>query len=154
MHDLTAFSVPQPFAQLLVTHIKHYEVRTWRPNELGWYFVHASADISHAHRYYMANDCPWYLSALRKAGLDPHDPASWPTSAIVGAVNITKVYTDVPRLSKRQAQLAGAIDDACLWYCGKAVKLASPVSHGGALRLWTPTDAAIRRITSQIGSLR
>ena len=69
---MRALSVRQPWAELIISGRKQYEVRSWKPPVLGRILIHASARMEAE-------------SALR-AGLDPQQLA---TGALLGTVEVT-----------------------------------------------------------------
>ena len=117
--DLRAFSVRQPWAGLLMAGVKRFEVRTWRPKDnQAFVLVHASAGKAvglpdlrkEAH----------YQSAVRQAGME--DETSWAQSALLGLVEITKVWEpdDIqPGLTDLDEFLCGTIYDVYLWEVGR-----------------------------------
>src|SRR5438552_3865539 len=104
----TVFSVKQPWAGLLISGVKRFEVRSWYPKEPGWLLVHASSGKAPGLRE--LSEVPEFTKALKVAEMT--DPKLWPTSAVIGAVRIAKVWLpDAPRpkLSKRDQVLCGNI---------------------------------------------
>src|SRR5688572_22627658 len=79
---LRALSVRQPWAGLLVAGVKRFEARTWKPRELGFLLVHASAGKAGDLRDLRAD--PLYQRSLRQAGMS--DEQSWPRSVFIGLV--------------------------------------------------------------------
>lgn len=131
----TGFSVKQPWAGLLLAGIKKFEVRSWAPAELGPYFVHASTGRSPAHSHLCADAT--YLKALNEA--DMADPRSWPTGAILGVVNVRRIWEPGrarPRLTKLDKLLCGDIDGMRLWEIDGAVRFDEPIPSKGKLNLW------------------
>lgn len=137
----TGFSVKQPWAGLLLARIKKFEVRSWAPAELGPYFVHASTGRSPAHAHLCGDTT--YLRALRDADLA--DPSSWPTGAILGVVNVKRIWAPDkarPRLTKLDKLLCGETAGMFLWEIDQALPFDEPIPCKGKLNLWS-TDGAL-----------
>ena len=129
------FSVKQPWAGLLVTKVKRFENRTWRPVDLGWFLVHASSGRAPGLPALAADAS--YRKAIVAAGMQ--DPKTWPTSAVVGAVKIGRVWDPDqlrPKLSKMDLFLCGDVEGTYLWEITAAVEFTNPLPCKGKLNLW------------------
>lgn len=150
--EVRCLSVKQPWASLLVSGVKRFEVRSWAPSRLGKLFVHASG--SKAVGLPMLRRDRLYHHALQEAGLE--DESAWPISAIVGMVTVSRVWGPdgrLPRLSKLDRYLCGTIDGMCLWEIGSSTVFPKPIPCPGKLNLWTPTPSVARKLGAATGKL-
>ena len=86
--NLRVLSVRQPWASLLLSGVKRYECRRWRPKQPGILLMHASSSKA-AGMPEMRRE-RLFQEALRDAHLE--DEEAWPFSAIIGAVEITRFW--------------------------------------------------------------
>lgn len=150
---LRAFSVRQPWAGLLAAGVKRYEVRTWRPRELGLYCVHASSGKAAGIRE--LREEPLFQRALHLAGME--DEAGWVQGALLAVVEVARIWEPgaAPRrLTKLDEFLCRTTADVYLWEVRERWVFARPIPCQGALNLWT-TPARVRRaLTRQVSTLR
>lgn len=150
---LKAFSVRQPWAGLLVAGTKRFEVRSWKPRALGLHLVHAS--LGKAHHIRELRKEPQYPKALKLAGME--DESQWPSGAILGVVEITKVWApDSPprKLTLMDQFLCGEIKGMYLWQVGNRWVFKDPIPCHGALNLWTPPSATKRELSAEFKRLK
>lgn len=149
---LKALSVRQPWASLLLAGVKRYEVRTWRPRDLGLLLVHASSRKAEGIRELRQE--PLFQRALRLAELE--DESRWPRSALLGVVEVTRIWergSPPRRLTRLDEYLCGSTEDVYLWQVGRQWVFKHPIPCPGKLSLWTPPGVR-RALAAQIRSLR
>lgn len=144
---MKVLSVKQPYASLLLSGEKRFECRTYPVNGApGLLLLHASqgmADVATAEA----------LAAL--GGLGPR--SEWPRSAIIGVIEVTKVFGpgDHPRLTVKDVKMCGAearssLSRETLWRIGRTWAFHKPIECGGKLNLWSPPEELKRRITAAL----
>jgi hypothetical protein len=146
----TVLSLRQPWAGLLVTGVKKFELRTWRPMaRSGWLLIHASAGKATGLPGLRAE--PMFQRALARAGMKSE--SDWEQSAIVGAVHFRHFRdwykegypTGVSEVSRF---LVGDQPPQFLWEVGRAYKFTQSLPCKGKLKLWI-TDGVLARSASQ-----
>jgi predicted transcriptional regulator len=150
--DLRVLSVRQPWASLVLAGVKRYECRRWRPRKPGVLLMHASSGKA-AGMPELRQERP-FQAALRDAGLENED--SWPFSAIIGAVEITRFWepNERPRgFTKSDEYLTGS-RDTYLWEVGRRWAFAKPVRCHGKLNLWRPEPRTQAALRAQLAALR
>ncbi len=125
---------------------------SWAPRQPGVLLVHASQGKAAGMPELRAD--AHYQRAVREAGLE--DEATWPSSAIIGAVDVVRIWEPdhLPRLSAMQDFLVGDTEDCSLWEVGTRWPFARPVRCHGSLNLWRPpaeTHAALRGELTALG---
>lgn len=138
-------SIRQPWASLLVAGVKRFEVRTWRPRDVGWILIHASTGKAFGMRELRGERL--FQLALRHAGIENEE--AWPRSAIVGAVRIGHIWPPGSRpsnLSALDTYLGSASRDEYRWEVAEARRFDTPIPCDGKLNLWTPP----RRLSNAI----
>lgn len=150
--QVRVLSVRQPWASLLLSGVKKYECRSWAPRQVGVLLMHASS--GKAAGMPELREERLFQRALTEAGLE--DESAWPFSAILGAVEVTRIWEPgrPPRLSAMDEFLVGDPDDSYLWEVGRRWAFPDPIRCQGRLNLWTPppdTNAAITRQLTALG---
>src|SRR5690348_15538088 len=134
-------SVRQPWAGLLVSGVKRYEERSWKPNLApGWIVIHASGSNAVGLRDLLKS--PVLNEALSIADMD--DQTQWDHSAVLGAVRVSAFLdtwedTQRPRrLTEIDQELIGDPPDRFLWKITEARRLRHPIPCDGYLKIWEP----------------
>jgi hypothetical protein len=146
-------SVRQPWAGLLVSGVKRFEVRSWAPALApGWVLIHASSGravgLGELYEYRAFN------KALRLAGME--DQGGWVQRAVIGAVKFAafldtwKVEQQPKHLSEIDRMMIGEAPDRFLWKVVEAKTFRKPIQCHGKLNLWKPTDALSRKLDQAI----
>jgi predicted transcriptional regulator len=146
-------SVRQPWASLLVSGVKRFEVRTWVPaSPPGWILIHASSGRAAGLAEFREHKA--FERALKRA--DMLDQAAWAQSAIVGAVRIAafldtwKVEQQPKRLTEIDDMMIGDSPDRYLWKVAEARRFRTPIRAHGKLKLWTPDTMLARKVDQAI----
>jgi hypothetical protein len=146
---IPTLSVRQPWASLLVTGVKRFEVRTWGPKDTGLILIHASSGKAPGIRELRQE--PLFREALLKAGST--DEKAWMQSAFVGLVDIVRVITpedDVPDDLTELDEFLGGDSPDYLWEVGNHWTFPTPVPSDGKLNLWTPPTDLIPALNEQL----
>ena len=147
------FSVKQPWAGLLLSGQKRYEVRPWWPVEVPRLaLVHASAGT--APWLSSSEGDPDYERALVDAGMA--DKRKWTRSALVGVVEIRRVWRagHHPRLSRRDRVLCGRTAGQALWEIGRRWRFHRPIPCHGRLHFWPVPAAKVASVGKELSQLR
>ena len=149
--DLRVLSVRQPWASLLLSGVKKYECRGWGPRHTGVMLMHASSGKAEGMPELRAE--PLYQQGIAEAGLE--DESAWPASAIIGAVNVVRVWEpgQPPKLSAMDIFMVGNPDDSYLWEVGARWPFAKPIRCHGKLNLWRPGAELYDAIGAQLRQL-
>jgi hypothetical protein len=148
--DIRVLSVRQPWASLLLSGVKRYECRSWRPSRPGLLLLHASSRKANGISTWRSER--QFQEALRDAGLQ--DERRWPFSAIIGAAEITRIWEPnrrPARFTKRDTYLT---DDGYAWEVGRRWPFAKPIDCKGKLNLWRPEPAIQAAVDREIAALR
>lgn len=149
--DLRVLSVRQPWASLLLSGVKKYECRGWGPRRPGVMLVHASSGKAEGMPELRQERL--YQQGIREAGLE--DESAWPASAILGAVDVVRVWEPgrPPKLSAMDVFMVGDPDDSYLWEVGARWPFAKPIRCHGKLNLWRPGPELHSAIRTQLEQL-
>ncbi|MGD9764885.1 MAG: ASCH domain-containing protein [Candidatus Binatia bacterium] len=150
--EIKVLSVRQPWASLLLSGVKKYECRSWGPKRPGVLLMHASSGKAGGLPQLRTERL--YQQAIAKAGLE--EESAWPSSAIIGAVDVIRIWTPdrQPRLTVMDEYLVGDPQDAFLWEVGRRWLFPTSVRCHGKLMLWTPPPerrAALTRHLNRLG---
>jgi hypothetical protein len=148
-----AFSVKQPWAGLLLSGQKRYEVRRWWPTEVpGLALVHASSGSAPWLSWCEGN--PDYEKALARASMA--EKRTWTRSAIIGVIEIRCVWRPGrhPRLSQRDRVLCGRTTGQALWEIGRRWRFRLPISCDGRLHFWDVPAAKRKRVSNELRRLK
>lgn len=126
-------SLHQPWPELIFLGRKRYELRSWRTGYRGRLWLHAGRQVERRD--------------ARLAGLDP---ATLPTGALVGSVNVVDCVPYTPAICDELHAAAADFDpwepDLWAWVLEEARRLSVAIPMSGKLGLFSlPAD-----ITSQI----
>jgi hypothetical protein len=129
-----ALSVFQPWASLLVHGVKQVETRPWRTAHRGLLAVHASARLPPADRALCGHEP--FRSALRQAGLDPHDQL--PLGAVLGTVRLLDCVRveELPHLPARERSLGDFRPGRWAWLLGDPSPWPTPRPARGRLGIY------------------
>lgn len=149
--DLRILSVKQPWAGLLLSGVKKYECRGWGPRRPGVMLLHASS--GKALGLPELREERLYQQAVAEAGME--DESEWTTSAIIGAVDVVRVWPPdrLPPLSAMDEFLVGDLEDSYLWETGTRWPFAKPITCHGKLNLWRPGPELQEPIRRQLAQL-
>lgn len=151
--DLKALSVRQPWAGLLARGVKRFEVRSWRPSQLGLYILHASSGKTREIRDLRQESL--YRRALTRA--DMKDEANWDQGALIAVVKIVRVWGlgSWPKgLTPLDKYLSKHGPNDFLWEVGRRWVFNRPIPSEGAPRLWTPPPETRRALAAQLSRLK
>ena len=158
---MRVLSVQQPWAQLLITGNKAFEIRTWKTDFRGRIALHVSSALAPG-AYQLAVDEPAYADAYARSGIGSlSDLRQLQKSAIVGTIEIADVQTRhdlADSLTGDEREMFETVDDdTFMWRMLKPIAF-DPVAIKGKLNLWTlPDDVAAevsRRERSAIAPIR
>lgn len=140
---LKTISLWQPWATLLVTGAKKIETRSWKPQEAGWYAIHATQTLP-TDRFDLCFDRPFskYIS----------HPRHLPLGGIIGIVHVAGFYPteDVRRtISEDERAFGDYTDGRWAWVTDWQYELRLPVPIRGHQSVWnfqptSPIAAEIR----------
>ena len=128
---MRALSVRQPWAELIVSGQKRYELRTWRTSVRGRIWVHAARTVQ------------W--PCVRLAGLSR---ASLTIGAIIGSVEIVDCVPFTSSIAEELRRADASFGDVgevtgFAWILAAPERLPQPIPYRGALGLFrVPVDVA------------
>lgn len=132
-----ALSLTEPWATFVVTGMKRYETRTWRPDFIvGQRFaVHAAKRVSHHQRVKIANSqhIRSALCLLAQAGIDPHP------GHILGTVRLARyglAHDIVGQISDREREMGDYTLAHYAWELADPERFATPIPAQGRLNFW------------------
>lgn len=118
-----ALSVRQPWAELILTGRKRYELRSWSTSYRGWVFIHSGLRVD-----------------SEAVGLTGFHKQALQTGALVGVVEIvdctpfTEAMADEMRCSL--AYFGEWAPNLCAWELAAPSRLNTPISYPGRLGLF------------------
>lgn len=135
--DLRVLSVRQPWAGLLVTGVKRYEVLKRRQKTPGYLLIHASSAKQSLPAEMRERE--WYQKALAEAGMT--DEKTWPRSALVGLVEFVDAFKPGGKLptgfTRFDEDLCGGdIRGHFLWRAKRCWAFPQPMPLQGQLQPW------------------
>ena len=158
--DLHAYSVPngvpttvltlhQPLASLMVYGLKRVEGRVWNSAFRGPLWIHAASKEPTSEE--IAEGEAFYRAVFAEDGVGAVQfPKMYPTSAVLGLVDVVNVTTAHEFLSwsslSAGARLEGRANGADYFFlCEKAQRLVLPFAHTGQHKLWSLDGAVAKR---------
>jgi len=127
---MKALTIRQPWAELIVSGKRHFEIRKWKPSHKGWLLIHAARK--------MDEEAVGHL-AIQVAGL--------PLGAIVGKAFIEEFVDFTPEtwqaLRDEHMEWTAYQPGLIGWRLGKSVKFEQPIPWSGSLGLFEIPDNAV-----------
>ena len=137
---LTALSIKQPWASLIIDGHKNIENRTWKTPSKKWILIHSSGQFDTKKN--MKGIKPEVQKVLDGIGEDKW--RKFPVSSILGVAYIDKVEPDCD--IKKYIWASGPV----CWHIKNIYKFKHPIICKGQLGLWTPNYDTQTRITEEL----
>ncbi|CAK0774293.1 hypothetical protein CVIRNUC_004154 [Coccomyxa viridis] len=132
--DGLCLSLHQPWAQLLVHGIKRIEGRAWSSNHRGRVWIHATSARPETQTI---RELEHFYTEVH-GDLKVHFPSDYPTSALVGCVNVVDVLTaeQVGAWEELPGCVKLEVGSPRAFLCEDPRFLARPISMRGHPKLW------------------
>src|SRR5689334_8116307 len=128
---MKALTIRQPWAELIVSGQRAFEVRSWKPDYTGWILVHAGKRLDE--------------EAMRRLNIRAHDLA---LGAIIGKVRIDACieFTEQSweNLRPQHMEWSAYRPGMFGWHLSEATKFQQPISWSGSLGLFEIPEAVIQ----------
>lgn len=132
MGFVSAITIYQPYAYMVVDGHKKFETRGWKPNSLGAVVIHAGL------KRIKPQEQTAIHAAIFRLGYTPDEVASFPCGAAIGIAYIRSIYhtEDIDYVDHFERMLGDWTDDRYAWQFHRVEKLARPIPYKGKQGIW------------------